>query len=78
MVASPKHTISTGSEIQTTTPQECQAVCRNTAGCELFEWMPGSCRLKSSEPKWTRYEWYILPNAITGPAICTRKISPSP
>ena len=71
VVASPKHTIK---ELPTPNPQECQDMCRKTFGCRLFQWMPNSCRLKSETPLWTRYEWYILPNAIAGPPICTGNI----
>ena len=81
VVASPKHSISNGSKIETPTPQECQAVCRKTAGCKMFQWRPkvwkesGQCRIKTMEPKWSRYEWYVLPNAVAGPPICTRKLA---
>ena len=74
VVASPKQSINTDHKIKAINPHECQAVCRNTAGCKFFEWMPTTCRLKSSELSWTQYEWYILPNAISGPPICTRKL----
>ena len=80
VVASPKHSISNGSKIETPTPQECQTVCRKTSGCKMFQWSPkiwkksGQCRLKTMEPKWSRYEWYLLPDAVAGPPICTRKL----
>ena len=80
VVASPAYSVTNGSKIEASTPQECQAICRNLPGCKIFQWMPkvwkesGQCRLKSMEPKWTHNEWYMLPNAIAGPSICTRKI----
>ena len=73
-LASPVYDIDKDANLQTETAHECQALCRNMDGCKVFQWMPGSCRLKDATPKWTRYEWYILPNSITGPPICTGKI----
>ena len=79
VVASPKHSLSTGSKVETSTPEDCQSICRNTYGCKIFQWIPeiwkvsGRCHLKTMEPKWSSYEWYMLPNAIAGPAICLRK-----
>ena len=75
VVATPAHTINTGSEIVATSPNECQNICRKTFGCKFFQWMPNKCWLKSQRPRWTRYEWYILPNAIAGPPICTGNIT---
>ena len=81
VVASPKYSISNESKIQTSTPQECQAICRNMPGCKIFQWMPkiwkesGLCHLKTMKPKWMDQEWYLLPNAIAGPPICTRKMT---
>ena len=81
--SSPSVVTTTGngrSNTQTTNAQECQAICRNTPGCQIFQWMPkvwkesGQCRLKTMKPKWTQHEWYLIPNAISGPPICTRKM----
>ena len=79
VVAKPKHSLSNGSKVETSTPEECQSICRNTYGCKIFQWIPkiwkesGLCQLKALKPKWSIYEWYMLPNAIAGPPICTRK-----
>ena len=84
VVASPAYSVLNGSKVEASTPQECQDICRNMPGCKIFQWMPnvwkesGQCRLKHMEPKWTHNEWYILPNAIAGPSICTRKITSLP
>ena len=80
MVANPQYSLSNESKTQAATAQECQAICRNMPGCQIFQWMPkvwkesGQCRLKTMKPKWTQHEWYLLPNAISGPPICTRKM----
>ena len=40
VVASPQNSISNGSYLDTSTPENCQSICRNTYGCKVFQWMP--------------------------------------
>ena len=77
VTSSPNRFLSKYPRAQTETAKECQSLCRKTKGCKAFQWMPivwnssGDCNLHPEKQKWSRYEWYMLPNAVSGPPTCT-------
>ena len=72
--ASQKYRMNSSQILEAQTPEECQAHCRRTFGCQLFQWFPNQCYLKDRVPEWNRYEWHTLPNAIAGPSVCSSKL----
>ena len=74
ILASQKYGMNSSQVIEAQTPEECQANCRRTFGCQLFQWFPNQCYLMDRVPGWNRYEWHTLPNAIAGPPVCSSKL----
>ena len=74
IVASPMYRINNSQTIEAQTPDDCQAHCRRTFGCQQFQWFPNHCYLKDKAPGWNRYEWHTLPNAIAGPPVCSSNL----
>ena len=72
--ASQKYSMNSSQIVEAQTPEECQAHCRRTFGCQLFQWLPNQCYFKDRVPEWNRHEWHTLPNAIAGPPVCSSKL----